>query len=93
MYQAIQGAGIEVLYDDRDERAGVKFNDADLIGIPLRVTISKRSLQNGGLEFKRRDSEDKRIIPQEEIVATLKSEIEQLYKELAERVVEVPYNA
>lgn len=93
LYQAMQGAGIEVLYDDRDERAGVKFNDADLIGIPLRVTISKRSLQNGGLEFKRRDSDDKRIIPQEEIVATLKSEIEQLYKELAERVVEVPYNA
>lgn len=93
LYQAIQGAGIEVLYDDRDERAGVKFNDADLIGIPLRVTVSKRSLQNGGLEFKRRDSDDKRIIPQEEILGTLKSEIEQLHKDLAEKVVEIPYNA
>lgn len=93
LYQAIQGAGIEVLYDDRDERAGVKFNDADLIGIPLRVTVSKRSLQNGGLEFKRRDSDGKRIIPQEEILGTLKSEIEQLHKDLAEKVVEIPYNA
>lgn len=93
LYKAMQGAGIEVLYDDRDERAGVKFNDADLIGVPLRVTVSKRSLQNGGLEFKRRDSDDKRIVPQEEIIATLKSEIEQLYKDIAEKVVEMPYNA
>jgi len=93
LYNAIKGAGIEVLYDDRDERAGVKFNDADLIGIPLRVTVSKRSLKNGGLEFKRRDSDDRRIVPQEEIIATLKSEIEQLHANLASKVVEIPYKA
>ncbi len=91
LYRTFKGAGIEVLYDDRDERAGVKFNDADLMGIPLRVTVSKRSLKNGGLEFKRRDSDERRIVPQEEIIATLKSEIEQLYADLAAKVVEVPY--
>ncbi|MEM9954391.1 MAG: proline--tRNA ligase [Chloroflexota bacterium] len=93
LYKAMQDAGVEVLYDDRDERPGVKFNDADLIGIPLRVTVSKRSLENGGLEFKRRESKDRRIIPQEEILATLKSEIAQLFANLAEKVVEVPYKA
>lgn len=93
LYQAIKGAGIDVLYDDRDERAGVKFNDADLIGIPLRVTVSKRSLKNGGLEFKRRDSDDRRIVPQEEIIATLKREIEQLHADLRSKVVAIPYKA
>lgn len=93
LYETIKGAGIEVLYDDRDERPGVKFNDADLMGIPLRVTVSKRSLKNGGLEFKRRDSDERSIVPQEEIIATLKSEIEQLYADLASKVVEVPYKS
>ncbi|GAB5490878.1 MAG: proline--tRNA ligase [Phototrophicaceae bacterium] len=93
LYKSMQKAGIEVLYDDRDERAGVKFNDADLIGIPLRVTVSKRSLKNGGLEFKRRDSDDKQIVAQDDIIATLKSEIECLYAEIAEKVVPMAYNA
>jgi prolyl-tRNA synthetase len=53
----LEGAGIEVLYDDRDESAGVKFADADLIGIPLRVTVSKRNLKEGKVEVKRRDSD------------------------------------
>ena len=44
LYAASQAAGIEVLYDDRDESPGVKFNDADLIGIPLRLTVGDRSL-------------------------------------------------
>ena len=45
VYAWLQGAGIPVLYDDREERAGIKFNDADLIGLPLRLTIGRRSLQ------------------------------------------------
>jgi prolyl-tRNA synthetase len=55
IYAQLQEAGIEVLYDDRDATPGVKFNDADLIGLPLRVTVSARSLRNGGAEVKRRD--------------------------------------
>src|SRR5262249_5519761 len=46
LYETLREAGIEALYDDRDVAPGVKFNDADLIGIPLRATISARSLQN-----------------------------------------------
>ena len=56
LYQALNEAGIEVLLDDRDERAGVKFNDADLIGCPIRITIGSRSLSEGELEVKLRQS-------------------------------------
>ncbi len=54
-YAELTAAGIEVLFDDRPDTAGVKFMDADLIGIPLRLTLGKRSLQAGGAEMKRRD--------------------------------------
>ena len=47
-------AGVEVLYDDRDERAGVKFNDADLLGIPIRLTVGAKGLKNGVVEMKLR---------------------------------------
>ncbi len=52
LYDELVAGGIEVLYDDRAESPGVKFNDADLLGIPLRVTISPRSLEKGGVEVK-----------------------------------------
>ncbi len=51
IYQQLQDAGIEVLYDDRNERAGVKFNDADLIGLPIRLTIGGRGLKSGVVEY------------------------------------------
>ena len=50
----LSDAGIDSLYDDREETAGVKFKDADLLGMPLRVTISPRSLKAGGVELKGR---------------------------------------
>jgi len=53
-YGNLQSAGISVLFDDRDERAGVKFNDADLIGCSVRVTVGERGLQNGMVELKKR---------------------------------------
>jgi prolyl-tRNA synthetase len=52
----LEGAGFDVLYDDREERAGVKFNDADLIGIPIQVIVSERNLKEGKLEVKIRKS-------------------------------------
>jgi prolyl-tRNA synthetase len=55
--------GIEVLYDDRDERPGAKFKDADLIGIPLRITVGKRGLAEGKVELKRRDQKEARLVP------------------------------
>ena len=54
IYLACQSAGISVLFDDRDERAGVKFNDADLIGCPIRVTVGEHGLKEGMVEIKNR---------------------------------------
>jgi len=54
MYEALQALGIEVLYDDRDERPGAKFKDADLLGIPLRVTVGEKGLKEGIVELRDR---------------------------------------
>jgi len=85
LYQALVDEDLEPLYDDRNERAGVKFNDADLIGIPLRVTISGRSLKNGGFEFKRRDGDARWIVPLAEGVEAIQGEIEKLQQEIQDR--------
>ena len=58
LYAALTAAGLSVLYDDRAESAGVKFNDADLIGLPVRVVSSRRNLRQGVVEIKRRDLAD-----------------------------------
>src|SRR5688572_23379091 len=52
LYGALEGRGIEVLYDDRDERPGVKFKDADLVGIPYRIAVGKKGLADGVVEIK-----------------------------------------
>ena len=63
---------IEVLYDDRlDVTAGIKFADADLIGIPTRLVLSKRSLENGGIEIKKRNEEKSEIISLDQIFSKL----------------------
>ena len=51
IYTALQEAGVDVLLDDRKDRAGVKFKDADLIGYPLRITVSKNTLENNEVEI------------------------------------------
>jgi prolyl-tRNA synthetase len=81
-YGELIDAGLEPLYDDRDERAGVKFNDADLIGLPLRVTVSHRSLKNGGLEFKRRDKDERWIVPLAEGVSAVQEQLAKLHDDL-----------
>src|SRR6266705_6131058 len=63
LYADLLAAGVEVLFDDRTETAGVKFNDADLLGLPLRAVVSKRSLKNGGFELKLRSQKESRIVP------------------------------
>jgi prolyl-tRNA synthetase len=62
LYGALERKGIEVLLDDRDERAGVKFNDADHIGIPVRVTIGPKSLAEGNVEMRMRRTGETRIV-------------------------------
>jgi prolyl-tRNA synthetase len=93
LYDDLQSAGVEVLYDDREERAGVKFNDADLIGMPIRLTVGKRSLAAGGIELKLRRSPERTVIPSEQILSQVMSEIEDLKAEIAGKIVTVPYNA
>lgn len=63
VYRSLNSAGISVLYDDRDERPGEKFADADLLGLPYRVVVSEKSLQAGGVELKKRGSTDTQIVP------------------------------
>ncbi|UCC16640.1 MAG: proline--tRNA ligase [Dehalococcoidales bacterium] len=65
-YAELIEKGIEVLIDDREESPGVKFNDADLLGIPLRITISPRSLEKGSIEVKKRAEKDSELIPLEQ---------------------------
>ena len=72
LYAELEAAGLEVLFDDRDESPGIKFNDADLLGIPLRVTVSPRTLQNDSVELKWRSQPESELVPLEGIVAKLK---------------------
>jgi prolyl-tRNA synthetase len=69
----LESAGIEVLYDDREESAGVKFADADLIGIPFRLTVSARTLKENAVELKGRTEEKGVMIPRGEIVAKVRA--------------------
>jgi prolyl-tRNA synthetase len=62
LYAELQTLGFEVLFDDRDARPGVKFADAELIGIPHRVVISERGLKNGELEYRHRRDEESRMM-------------------------------
>ncbi|MFZ5880227.1 MAG: proline--tRNA ligase [Chloroflexota bacterium] len=71
IYAALQNAGITVLFDDRDERAGVKFNDADLIGCPVRITVGERGLKEGKVEVKPRLAPQTELIAIDEIVAKI----------------------
>jgi prolyl-tRNA synthetase len=75
LFQKFTELDLECLYDDREESPGIKFNDADLIGNPIRLTISERSLKNGGVEYKRRDRLEKLIVPFENIISFIKEEI------------------
>jgi prolyl-tRNA synthetase len=75
LYNQLNQAGIETLLDDRNERAGVKFKDADLIGIPYRI-VTGRSLQSGKVEVVERATRKSQEIPIDEVVATIKQWVE-----------------
>ncbi len=77
LYQAMTAEGIDVIYDDRDERAGVKFKDADLIGIPLRITVGRKDLAEGRVELKIRKTGEVRLCPLDDIVKQVKEMIRQ----------------
>jgi len=75
LYAALTEAGVEVLYDDRDERAGVKFKDADLIGLPLRIAVGKKSLAEGKVELKPRSGSTVELVALGEVVPRVMQEI------------------
>jgi prolyl-tRNA synthetase len=92
LYNDLRSAGIEVLFDDREESPGVKFNDADLIGLPLRITVSERALAQGGFEIKHRSSVDKSLIPRGEALAYIQSQVSALFKVIETKLKTVEYN-
>jgi prolyl-tRNA synthetase len=75
IYEELTQAGIDVLYDDRDERAGVKFKDADLIGIPYRIAVGKKGLADGVVELKLRKGTEVRKVKIDEIVPLVVAEV------------------
>jgi len=72
LYADLEAQGLEVLFDDRRESPGVKFNDADLLGIPIRVTISPRTLETNSVEIKKRSEKEPQLVPLEGIAVRLK---------------------
>lgn len=90
---SLRQAGMEVLWDDRDETAGVKFNDADLIGLPIRLTVSKRSLSKGVVEIKLRRSEDREEVPLEDAIDRVRELKASLEQEIEKTAVEIPFRA
>ncbi len=75
IYQDFEGAGIETLLDDRDERAGVKFNDADLIGVPFRITVGKK-IKEGKVELMTRATRQSEDVAIDSIVQAIRAKLE-----------------
>ncbi len=82
LYADLQAAGIEVLYDDRNERPGVKFNDADLIGNPIRLSISRKTLDAGEIELRLRHEDESSNVPREGIVEHIRQLVDGMLAEL-----------
>jgi prolyl-tRNA synthetase len=78
IYQELLKEGIEVLFDDRDDSPGVKFNDADLLGIPLRLTLSPRTLQSQSVEAKWRLKKEAQLLPLDDLVARVKKLLDEI---------------
>ncbi len=72
LYESLQDAGFDVLFDDRDAPPGVKFKDADLMGIPVRVVISSRSMGNGGVEVKARAEKESEIVSEPDVIEAVR---------------------
>jgi prolyl-tRNA synthetase len=77
LYKSLTGEGIEVLYDDREETPGVKFKDADLIGIPFRITLGEKNLKKGLVEIKKRKTGETSLVEKEEALSAVKEMIAQ----------------
>lgn len=83
IFETLTRSGIEVLYDDRPERAGVKFNDADLIGNPIRVSVSPRTLERDEAEIKLRSESTAIFVPLSDVEPTVRRMLAGMYAELS----------
>src|SRR3989344_2217248 len=88
VYKDLIDAGLEALMDDRDERAGIKFNDADLIGIPVRVTIGNKTLKENSVELKLRNSPDAALVRMDEVRSKVLEIVNSVSKRQSLRVSE-----
>ena len=79
IYGELSESGLDVLLDDRDLRAGVKFNDADLLGTPVRLTVGMRNLKNGEVEMKLRTEKESSRVPLQDAPARIKQRVKELY--------------
>jgi len=77
LYQELSDKEVEVLYDDREETPGIKFKDADLIGIPLRVTLGEKNVKKGLLEIRKRKTGEIILVKKEDAVSKIKEIIDQ----------------
>ncbi len=78
IYEALKSAGVQTLLDDRSERPGVKFKDADLLGIPIRITIGSRGLKQGTAELKLRTEAEAREVPIDEVAAAVQAALDEI---------------
>ena len=88
LYQELQSRQVEVLYDDRPVRAGVMFSDADLLGVPIRVVVSPRNLQEGCCEISSRDKRISLKVAATQVVPAVQELIRQLTREIEEKITE-----
>ncbi|MFA7248508.1 MAG: proline--tRNA ligase [Dehalococcoidia bacterium] len=88
LYAELQAAGYDVLFDDRDERPGVKFNDADLLGMPMRLTVSSRNTKAGVVEAKARTAAEATSVPRAEVLAHVRELRQQALDACAVEVIE-----
>jgi prolyl-tRNA synthetase len=91
LYENLAHEGVEVLFDDRAESAGVKFADADLIGLPIRITVGQRALAGNAVEMKRRTETDAVSVSVENLIQTIKSEISAMQVVEKSRKISEPF--
>lgn len=91
LYASLQADGVDVLLDDREESPGIKFNDADLLGLPLRITVGERGLLQGKVDCKRRDRDERELVDLGELAGWVKAQTAALYKEIENQIGVVPF--
>lgn len=86
LYNELQDAGFEVIYDDRDVSAGFMFADADLLGVPVRITVGPKHLANGMVELSTRDKSVNTLVKKEDVLNEAKALVSKLYKDINDKV-------